>query len=130
MNSMTRAWLGLWLIGFALTSAPGWAKDKPGEVRGAMWHVAAENVSTGKSRMFKFRVHDGVLYDAAGEKVGVVSPVPNTKPGEVKSRMVWKTGLPLEGDFQITQRKKGHWSGTLTTADGKEWKLTLDVVDR
>lgn len=98
--------------------------DAKGE-KGTMWHVVAENVAGGKKEKFKIRAHEGILYDTVGAKVGVVSPIDNTQNGEKKSKMVWRESLPLLGEFVITQRDKGTWSGTLKTKDGEEWKCLL-----
>jgi hypothetical protein len=106
------------------------AKDKPGKVRGAMWHVVAENAETGKKEKFKFRAHDGIIYDTVNEKAGGIDPIALVKPGEMKSKIVFKGSLPLHGDMVISQRKKGVWSGVLKADDGAEWKCLLEVTDR
>lgn len=111
------------------TGAVG-AQDGQDDVVGAMWHVFAENAKSGKKEQFKFRVKDGVVSSTEGKKIGAVSSIANTKPGEVKSKMVWRESVPLIGEFMITQAKKGVWGGTLKTKEGDEWKCKLEVLDR
>lgn len=111
-------------------SGPVGAQDGKDDVKGAVWQIKATNAAEKKMELLKIRVHDGVIFNMQGKKAGVVSELGNTKEGGVKSKMVWREGLPLLGDFVITQAKKGVWGGTLKTKEGAEWVCPLEVLDR